>query len=93
MSRLREAIIKSLLEAPTLRFTDLYEACDYPSKSHFSHELRNLQSDGIVTRNPIDYKNVEYSLNREKYEALLLEEERKLQLKLKQAQEQHHESK
>jgi DNA-binding HxlR family transcriptional regulator len=85
----RELIIKSLLDASTLRFTELYEACDNPSKSNFSQELRKLQNEGLVIRNPLEYKNVEYSLDREKYELLLLEEKRKLQLKLQQAQERN----
>jgi|WetSurMetagenome_2_1015567.scaffolds.fasta_scaffold43884_3 DNA-binding HxlR family transcriptional regulator len=83
---IREKILKVLLEStsPT-RFTDLYTEAGEPSKGHFSQELHKLQREGLVIRDEIDYKHVEYSLNRKVYEAHLLLEQQALDEKMRKA--------
>lgn len=84
---LREKVIKALLDSPVnLRFTDLYNETGRPSKSHFSQELHLLQNEGLVDREQIDYKHVEYSLNREAYKRWLDEEQKKLDEKMRKAE-------
>ena len=83
---LREKIIKALLESSmNLRFTDLYNQVDNPSKSHFSHELHQLQNDKLVVRDAIDYKHVEYSLDRKKYQEFLQAQQQLLDEKIRKS--------
>jgi DNA-binding HxlR family transcriptional regulator len=69
-----------------MRFSELFEEVGRPSRSHFSQELHNLQREGLVTREELDRKYVEYSLDRRAYHLKLMNEQLKLNEKLQKAQ-------
>jgi len=65
-----EKILRLLLEEypRELRFSELRERIDSPSKSVFAAALRVLEQQNLIVRKEISYKYVTYSLNAEEYE-------------------------
>jgi Fe2+ or Zn2+ uptake regulation protein len=78
--RLRDKLLKVLVEAypHELRFSDLYERVDSPSRSVFSGALRFLEKKGLVDRHEISYRFVTYTLNLENYRKVVQEDKARI---------------
>jgi DNA-binding HxlR family transcriptional regulator len=67
--KLKAKILQILVDAypGELRFTDIYERAERPSKSVFSEALRSLIEEKLIIREQVTYRYVTYALNAEMY--------------------------
>lgn len=76
----KDRILRALAESfpNELRFSELREKLENPSRSVFSEALRALEQQKLITRTEISYKHVTYVLNAEEYEKKLKEDRRRI---------------